>query len=63
MIKAYNSVFKVAVKEVYKAKIVKKTADGKVPLEVALMQQVRSVYNQIKGIILRLSLVGSNYPS
>ena len=32
----------VAVKEVYKAKIIKKTADGKIPLEVALMQQVRS---------------------
>ena len=29
-------------KEVYKAKIIKKTADGKIPLEVALMQQVRS---------------------
>ena len=28
-------------KEVYKAKIIKKTADGKVPLEVALMQQVQ----------------------
>ena len=47
----HNSVFKVAVKEVYKAKIVKKTADGKVPLEVALMQQVRSFYSQIKGIV------------
>ena len=32
----------VAVKEVYKAKIIKKTADGKIPLEVALMQQVRN---------------------
>jgi len=31
----------VAVKEVYKAKIIKKTSDGKIPLEVALMQQVR----------------------
>ena len=30
-----------AVKEVYKAKIIKKTSDGKIPLEVALMQQVR----------------------
>ena len=48
MIKAYNSVFKVAVKEVYKAKIVKKTADGKVPLEVALMQQVGTVLNQYR---------------
>ena len=48
MIKAYNSVFKVAVKEVYKAKIVKKTADGKVPLEVALMQQVITVLNLMK---------------
>ena len=34
--------WQVAVKEVYKAKIIKKTADGKIPLEVALMQQVRS---------------------
>ena len=33
-------VWQVAVKEVYKAKIIKKTADGKIPLEVALMQQV-----------------------
>ena len=30
----------VVVKEVYKAKIIKKIADGKTPLEVALMQQV-----------------------
>ena len=30
-------------KEVYKAKIIKKTSDGKIPLEVALMQQVRMV--------------------
>ena len=33
----------VAVKEVYKAKIIKKTEDGKTPLEVALMQQVANV--------------------
>ena len=39
----------VAVKEVYKAKIIKKTADGKIPLEVALMQQVRS-QEQTKNI-------------
>jgi len=38
----------VAVKEVYKAKIIKKTADGKVPLEVALMQQVADVPGVIK---------------
>ena len=30
-------------KEVYKAKIIKKTSDGKIPLEVALMQQVRNL--------------------
>jgi len=33
----------VAVKEVYKAKMIKKTADGKTPLEVALMEQVAHV--------------------
>jgi len=38
----------VAVKEVYKAKIIKKTADGKIPLEVALMQQVADVPGVIK---------------
>merc|ERR1719334_2279822 len=38
----------VAVKEVYKAKIIKKTGDGKVPLEVALMQQVADVPGVIK---------------
>jgi len=38
----------VAVKEVYKAKIIKKTADGKTPLEVALMQQVRDVPGAIR---------------
>jgi len=38
----------VAVKEVYKAKIIKKTGDGKVPLEVALMQQVSDVPGVIK---------------
>ena len=38
----------VAIKEVYKAKIIKKTADGKMPLEVALMEQVRSVPGVIK---------------
>ena len=38
----------VAVKEVYKAKIIKKTADGKMPLEVALMQQVQNVPGVIK---------------
>jgi len=38
----------VAVKEVYKAKIIKKTADGKTPLEVALMQQVKEVPGAIK---------------
>ena len=37
----------VAVKEVYKAKIIKKTADGKIPLEVALMQQVRQEQTKI----------------
>ena len=37
-----------AIKEVYKAKIIKKTADGKMPLEVALMEQVRSVPGVIK---------------
>eukprot|EP00091_Calanus_sinicus_P008991 TRINITY_DN2132_c0_g1_i1.p1 TRINITY_DN2132_c0_g1~~TRINITY_DN2132_c0_g1_i1.p1 ORF type:complete len:351 (+),score=66.91 TRINITY_DN2132_c0_g1_i1:123-1175(+) len=38
----------VAVKEVYKAKIIKKTADGKTPLEVALMQQVKDVPGAIR---------------
>ena len=38
----------VAVKEIYKAKIIKKTADGKMPLEVALMQQVANVPGVIK---------------
>merc|ERR1740131_633353 len=38
----------VAVKEVYKAKIIKKTADGKTPLEVALMQQVQNVEGVIR---------------
>jgi len=38
----------VAVKEIYKAKIIKKTADGKMPLEVALMQQVSEVSGVIK---------------
>jgi len=40
----------VAVKEVYKAKIIKKTADGKMPLEVALMKQVEDVPGVIKMI-------------
>merc|ERR1711936_617533 len=40
----------VAVKEVYKAKIIKKTADGKTPLEVALMEQVQNVVGIIKII-------------
>jgi len=40
----------VAVKEVYKAKIIKKTADGKTPLEVALMEQVENVVGVIKII-------------
>jgi len=39
---------RVAVKEVYKAKIIKKTADGKTPLEVALMQQVDTVPGVIR---------------
>jgi len=39
---------RVAVKEVYKAKIIKKTADGKTPLEVALMDQVKNVPGVIK---------------
>merc|ERR1712066_1195152 len=38
----------VAVKEVYKAKIIKKTADGKTPLEVALMEQVQNVEGVIR---------------
>merc|ERR1712227_80080 len=38
----------VAVKEVYKAKIIKKTADGKTPLEVALMEQVKNVDGVIR---------------
>ena len=38
----------VVVKEVYKAKIIKKIADGKTPLEVALMQQVRDVPGAIR---------------
>jgi len=38
----------VAVKEVYKAKIIKKTADGKKPLEVALMEQVQNVEGVIR---------------
>jgi hypothetical protein len=40
-------IVQVAVKEVYKAKIIKKTADGKMPLEVALMQQVTEGWLQI----------------
>ena len=40
----------VAVKEVYKAKIIKKTGDGKTPLEVALMEQVQNVVGVIKII-------------
>ena len=39
---------RVAVKEVYKARIIKKTADGKMPLEVALMEQVKNVPGVIK---------------
>merc|ERR1712227_1094536 len=39
---------RVAVKEVYKAKIIKKMADGKMPLEVALMDQVKNVPGVIK---------------
>merc|ERR1711874_772786 len=42
----------VAVKEVYKAKIIKKTADGKTPLEVALMEQVQNVVGVINIIDL-----------
>jgi len=38
----------VAVKEIYKAKIIKKTGDGKMPLEVALMQQVQHVSGVIR---------------
>merc|ERR1712223_216325 len=38
----------VAVKKVYKAKIIKKTADGKTPLEVALMEQVQNVEGVIR---------------
>ena len=38
----------VAVKEVYKAKIIKKTGDGLVPLEAALMQQVETVPGVIR---------------
>merc|ERR1711953_747470 len=38
----------VAVKEVYKAKIIKKTTDGKTPLEVALMEQVQNVEGVIR---------------
>ena len=38
----------VVVKEVYKAKIIKKIVDGKTPLEVALMQQVRYVSGAIR---------------
>ena len=37
-----------SVKEVYKAKIIKKTADGKTPLEVALMEQVQNVEGVIR---------------
>ena len=40
----------VAIKEVYKAKIIKKTSDGKTPLEVALMEQVQNVVGVIKII-------------
>jgi len=40
----------VAVKEIYKAKIIKKTGDGKMPLEVALMQQVADVPGVIRMI-------------
>jgi len=40
----------VAVKEVYKAKIIKKTGDGKMPLEVALMRQVEDVPGVIRMI-------------
>ena len=36
------------VKEVYKAKIIKKIVDGKTPLEVALMQQVRYVSGALR---------------
>ena len=39
---------RVAIKEVYKARIIKKTADGKMPLEVALMDQVKNVPGVIK---------------
>ena len=38
----------VAVKEVYKAKVIKMTADGKMPLEVTLMEQVKNVPGVIK---------------
>ena len=38
----------VAVKEVYKAKVIKMTADGKIPLEVTLMEQVKNVPGVIK---------------
>ena len=41
---------RVAVKEVYKMKIIKKTADGKMPLEVALMEQVKDIPGVIKII-------------
>merc|ERR1712045_800593 len=40
----------VAIKEDYKAKIIKKTGDGKTPLEVALMEQVQNVVGVIKII-------------
>lgn len=42
----------VAVKEVYKAKIIKKTSDGKIPLEVALMQQVRITSSTIRIMLI-----------
>ena len=38
----------VAVKEVYKAWNIKKTSDGKIPLEVALMEQVKEIPGVIK---------------
>merc|ERR1712045_506068 len=38
----------VAIKEDYKAKIIKKTGDGKTPLEVALMEQVQDVMGGIR---------------
>ena len=45
----------VVVKEVYKAKIIKKIVDGKTPLEVALMQQVLNtiLLCHINGVLHR----------